>query len=170
MSSFRQIFADVVIVIATVALVIFLYQTYAGDTIKYLFGEQRQTIFIDDLAIQVSYADTPAKLAKGLGGVESLRDREGMLFIFPRQDYYKMWMKDMKIPIDIIWINNDMEIVHIEQNVRPDPYYATYISTQPARFVLEMNAFFTQEYGVEVGSRVTIPAADLPEDLRKKLQ
>lgn len=170
MSSVWQILTDLIILIATVVMVVFLYQTYADDALVYLFGEQRQTIFIDDLSVEVSYADSNEEIKRGLSGVESLKDREGKLFYFPREGYYKMWMKDMLIPIDIIWINDELKVVHVEENVRPESYPATYTSTQPARFVLEMNAFFSREYGVRTGSQVTIPAADLPEDLRQKLQ
>ncbi|MCA9365993.1 DUF192 domain-containing protein [Candidatus Kaiserbacteria bacterium] len=170
MSSIRQILWDTLIFVAVIGTILFLYQLYGGNILNYLFGEPRQTIFIDDLSIQVSYADTPDERQQGLSGVSSLRDREGKLFFFDQEGYYYMWMKDMKIPLDIFWINNDLKVVHIEENVRPENFPARYTSTEPARFVLEMNAFFAQEHNISVGSLVTIPAADLPTDLRQSLQ
>lgn len=170
MTSIRQILIDLTIMVATVTLIIFLYQTYAGNVVLFLFGEQRQTIFLDDVSIQVSYAETDAELQKGLAGVKSLRDRDGKLFFFDQEGYYKMWMKDTLIPLDIIWINNDLTVVHIEKNVQPDSYPATYSSPQPARFVLEMNAFFSDEYNIHKGTKVTIPAADLPDDIKATLR
>ena len=54
-----------------------------------------------------SFSTTPDAQSKGLAIRDSLNENEGMLFIFETPQKYSFWMKDMKFPIDIIWINQD---------------------------------------------------------------
>jgi len=166
MRSLRRILLDILIILAVLLTVSYLFQNYAKDSFIYLFGEPLNTIFINDLAIQVSIADTAEERRQGLSGVRSLADNEGKLFIFDEVGYYGIWMKDMLFPIDILWIDEQFKIVHIEQNVRPESYPASYNSPTPARFVLELNAFFVDTFKIQMGDRVSIPTIDLPVNLR----
>lgn len=168
--SLRRLFTDIVILLTAVVLIIYLYQNYWDDLSVYLFGEQENTIFLNDVSLTVTIADESEERVLGLSGVESLGPTEGKLFIFDQEDYYGIWMKDMLFPIDILWVNNDMTIVHIEENVTPDTFPASYRPVEPARFVIETNAFFSDTYKISVGDKVTIPAPDLPEDLKERLQ
>lgn len=170
MKTLRRIVLDAIIFIAIIGSLFYLYQTYGKETAVYLFGESKNTIFIDDLSATVTIADTTEERRLGLSGVASLPDREGKLFIFDEEGNYGFWMKDMLIPIDIFWVNNNMEIVHIEKNVKPESYPQVYNSPQPARFVLEFNAFFADTFKIEVGDKVTIPSNDLPKDLVDRLK
>lgn len=169
MNGLKRVILDVVVFVTILATIIFLYNTYGAATAKYLFGEPKDTIFINDLSIEVTMARTPDERRQGLSGVERLPDREGKLFIFEKEGFYGIWMKDMLIPIDIFWINENLQVVHIEENIMPDSYPAIYNSPEPARFVLETNAFFADTFQIEVGDQVAITANDLPEDLRVKL-
>lgn len=166
MSSLVRIFIDVVIVLTIFGVVFFLYQNYSAPVMNYLYGQQKTSVFLRDVAVSVTIVDTPEDRLKGLSGVSSLPDNEGMLFIFDEEGRYGFWMKDTLLALDIIWINNEQEIVHIERNVRPESYPATYYSPVPARFVIELNAFFTSTFNINVGDKVTIPETKLPIDLR----
>lgn len=166
----RKIIFDIFILIVVVSTIIFVYQTYGEQIGVALFGEQPSTMYTEGTPIAVSIADEPAEHQHGLSGVESLKEFEGKLFIFPVEDYYGMWMKDMLISLDIIWINNDLKIVHIEENLSPDTYPETFSPDEPARFVLEVNAFFAQNTNLEVGDQITLPASSVPSDLVKILQ
>jgi uncharacterized membrane protein (UPF0127 family) len=67
-------------------------------------------------------ADVPITselMAKGLAVKNQLKENEAMLFIFEESAKHSFWMKDMKFPIDIIWLNSDGKVVHIEQNLQP---------------------------------------------------
>lgn len=169
MRGLRRILIDIVVFVTIIATIVFLYQTYGQRTISYLFGEPRDTIFINDLSVEVTIVRTPTERRQGLSGVESLPDREGMLFVFDEEDHHGIWMKDMLFPIDVFWINENLRIVHIEENVLPESFPAIYNSPIPARFVLETNAFFADTFQVEVGDQIGITANDLPEDLRFRL-
>jgi len=127
---------------------------------------KKQSVFLRDVPVLVTPVDTPEDRQKGLSGVSALPQNEGMLFIFDEEGRYGFWMKDTLLALDIIWINNNQEIVHIEKNVRPESYPATYYSPVPARFVVEVNAFFTSTFNINVGDKVSIPENKLPEDLR----
>src|SRR5574341_1002590 len=78
-----------------------------------------KTIKVAGEEVQAYVANTDAKRQKGLSGRESLGDNQGMLFVFEKPDTQpSFWMKDMKIAIDILWIDND-QIVQIDKNVQP---------------------------------------------------
>lgn len=166
MSSLVRIFVDVIIALTIFGVVFFLYQNYSGPVINYLYGEQKLSIFLRDVPVLVTPVVNPEERQKGLSGVTALPENEGMLFIFEEEGRYGFWMKDTLLSLDIIWINNNQEIVHIERNVRPESYPATYYSPVPARFVVEVNAFFTSTFNINVGDKITIPKNNLPADLR----
>lgn len=161
----KRIIIDSIVLIAIVAAILYVYRYYGEEIITHFFGEQQSTMYVESTPIKVSIADEPEERTRGLSGVESLREFEGMLFVFPEEDYYGMWMKDMRFPLDILWINNDMRIVHIEENVKPETYPDSFTSDEPARFVLEVNAFFARNANVVEGDEVSLPPSAIPRDL-----
>lgn len=128
-------------------------------------GEQLQRMYVEATPIAVSVADDPEEQRQGLSGVPGLGEHEGMLFVFPAEDYYGMWMRDMLFSLDILWINNEGRIVHIEENVSPDTYPESFVSDEPARFVLEVNAYFAKNANIAVGDEITLPPSAIPADL-----
>jgi uncharacterized membrane protein (UPF0127 family) len=73
-----------------------------------------------------------------------------MWFIFPEDKVWKIWMKDMKMPIDIVWLDRDKKVVHIEENVEPDTEpHDVYQPPVPARYVLEMSAGSVQKFAIK---------------------
>ncbi len=162
----RRFIVDAIILVTAVVTIGFLYNSYKAPVYDFFFNEQTVGIFIRDIPITVSIADNEEERSKGLSGVESLEAEEGKLFIFDKEGRYGFWMKDMLFPIDIIWIDNSGHIVHIEEGVLPDSYPTIYSSPVPARFVLEVNAFFVDTFRVKVGDKVSIPAHRLPDDLQ----
>lgn len=85
-------------------------------------------------------AQSPEEQAKGLSGRTSLAENQGLIFIFVQPGVQCFWMKDMRFPIDIIWMNANKEIVHIEQNVSPSTYPNAFCPNVDAQYVLEVNA------------------------------
>ena len=74
---------------------------------------------------------------KGLMGIEYLPSDEGMLFVWEEEDTRQMWMKDTKIPLDIIGINNDDEVNTVYKGIPEDE---TLIPFPNAKYILEVNA------------------------------
>jgi uncharacterized protein len=101
----------------------------------------------------VEIVDTPESRQIGLMNRENLGDDEGMLFIFDSEGVYPFWMKNTLIPLDIIWINSEKEIVFIHENAEP----LSLASINPGKnalYVLEINGGFARELGIGVGMKV----------------
>ena len=112
------------------------------------------TVQVGGKTVRVTVADTPETRQKGLGGRNGLAPDEGMLFIFPQDGKYGFWMKDMKFPIDILWLSGARRVVYMAQNVSPDTYPEVFAPTTPARYVLELPAGYAKAYTVGVGDEV----------------
>lgn len=106
--------------------------------------------------VDVEIADTDAKRSRGLSNRSFLGDYEGLLFTFQEDVNNPFWMKDMLIPLDIIFINSEGEIVDIKENQQPClvDYCPTISSEYFYRYVLEVNANFCKENNIEVGDIV----------------
>ena len=110
---------------------------------------------LGDLWLDVYVADSATERQRGLGGREYLAQDQGMIFVFSEDGSYTFWMKDMHFPIDILWLASDGRIVTIAPHVAPDTYpEKTFSPTEPARYVLEVNAGFVDARGVEEGDYV----------------
>ena len=114
--------------------------------------EDHFLLYVGNEYFFVTLAANAADRRKGLSGTPSLREREGKLFVFPRSDTYGFWMKDMNYPIDIIWFDADGYVVHIESNVSPETYPQTLSPKSEARYVLEIAAGKSAEYGIDIGT------------------
>ncbi len=107
--------------------------------------------------IEVQLADSETSRELGLSYRESIGDEEGMLFIFDKPDVYAFWMKDMKFPIDIIWLSETGQVVHTEEDVSPNTYPKIFANKPKAQYVLELNAGMAKKYGLYLGSKVLFP-------------
>lgn len=117
--------------------------------------EQRQ---LGQNAVQFEIVRTTASQEKGLSGRTSLPSNYGMLFVFPKKDTYSFWMKDMVIPIDIMWLDEDGTVLGLVENVSPDTYPQTFTPPSPVRLVLEMGAGEANKHSFFVGTRVPLPS------------
>lgn len=88
----------------------------------------------------------------GLSKYKSLPKNQGMLFVFDKKGMYSFWMKDMKFPLDIIFIR-DNKIVTIYQNL-PINNLAIHSPTEDVDKVLEINANLSKDYGFSVNDTV----------------
>jgi len=79
-----------------------------------------------------------------------------MLFVFPEDGVYRFWMKDMRFSIDIIWLSDSGEVLHIEHSLAPSTYPNSYGPTTSARYVLEVPAGFAVFHNLHIGDRVTL--------------
>lgn len=166
-----RIFFDIIVFTAFGLALLFAYLYYWDDIREAVFGEEvTYTLYIKNVPVRVSVADDPALRTKGLSGVESLRANEGKLFVFDTSSKHGIWMKDMRFPIDILWIDENLRIIHIAERIDPSTYPTIFAPEQDARFVLETNAFFVDSFRISVGDSVFIPPEILPPDIRKQLQ
>ena len=106
-------------------------------------------ITIGNKSYQVSLAETEEEQMKGLQGVHTLPEDEGVLFVFEEPGDVGFWMKDTLIPLDIIYINDDDEVIAVEQGVPGDE---TILEHSDVRYVLEVN----KDSGIKIGDELDI--------------
>ena len=93
----------------------------------------------------VIVARTDAERELGLGGRDSLSPETGMLFVFDHAEKYGFWMKDMKFAIDIVWLDENLRVVHVENSLLPETYPKIFSPGENSRFVLEVAAGIAQK-------------------------
>lgn len=106
-------------------------------------------ITIGNKSYQVSLAKTEEDQIKGLQGVHTLPEDEGVLFVFEESGDVGFWMKDTLIPLDIIYINDDDEVIAVEQGTPGDE---TILEHPDVKYVLEVN----KDSGVKIGDELEI--------------
>lgn len=114
-------------------------------------------IRIENIEVSASVANTTETRTKGLSGTPYLPKGVVKLFVFEESQEWSFWMKDMKYPIDIIWVDVTGKIVHIEKSVSPNSYPLSFVPHKPARYVVETAAGFVEQNKIEVGGTVIIP-------------
>ena len=115
---------------------------------------QIQSVKIAGKILKVELALTVKQQEQGLSGRNNLGEDEGMLFVFNYIDKYSFWMKDMKFPLDIIWLSEDLHVVYIKENATPESYPESFSPNVDSKYVLEVNALFSQKNNLKVGDEV----------------
>lgn len=111
--------------------------------------------------IYAELADTTEKRARGLMFRNSLAQDRGMLFTFAEPKPWTFWMKNTKVPLDIIWLDRKKRIVHIERNVpictRTDDSCPQYQPTEDAMYVLEIAGGMADTLKLQRGATLQFP-------------
>jgi uncharacterized membrane protein (UPF0127 family) len=116
-------------------------------------------VIINGFELRVYLAVTNDQQIKGLSVKDHLKENEGMLFVYEQPTRQAFWMKDMKFPIDIIWLDSNGTVVHIEHNLQPCIMSfaficPSYIPDKDSLYVLETVAGFSKKHGIKVGTNV----------------
>jgi uncharacterized membrane protein (UPF0127 family) len=114
------------------------------------------TAKVNGSVIRLEIADTPDAQAKGLSGRSGLDKHQGMLFVFQDNAAHCFWMKDMQFNIDIVWLDGDQRVVHVEKDVSPATYPNSFCPKEDNRYALEVAAGKAQDMGVSVGQKVDL--------------
>lgn len=113
----------------------------------------------------VELAKDDAERARGLMFRDSMDEGHGMLFIHDVQAPQAYWMKNTKIPLDILYFDNDRKLVSQQRDVPPCSLgdgCPPYPSTAPARYVLELNAGQAEKLKLEDGAVLTFSPGIVP--------
>ncbi len=109
-------------------------------------------------------ADSESEILKGLMHRENLPEFEGMLFVYDTPQNVSFWMKNTKIPLDIIFIHENKIVLNIEEaDVQlgvPDSQLTRYRSDGPVKWVVEINQGLSQQNGITNGTKVEIEFID----------
>lgn len=120
-------------------------------------------VIISNNQIEVEIADSLDERSKGLSGRDSLDEGKGMLFVLEQKNTRPgFWMKGMKMPIDIIWIN-DKKIIQIDSEVPyPDDNaneFPSYFPKSDIDYVLEVPSGYSNKTGIKEGDQVILPSS-----------
>lgn len=120
--------------------------------------ENRSQFFIEGgkVPVYVEIADSEEERTQGLSGREALSPYTGKLFIFEHTGMYGFWMKDMRFPIDIVWIDESFRVVAITPSVSPDTFPDVFYPPTPIQFVLEINAGESESLGFSPGVQLKL--------------
>lgn len=113
-------------------------------------------IEIGDKQYNVRIAITDKEQSDGLKNIDKLFDNEGMLFVFDKEDQVSMWMEDTVIPLDVIFIDEDYNVVKVQQGV---PKSKELITSDNTKYVLEVNA----GSGIKIGDELDYDEEDEEE-------
>lgn len=117
-------------------------------------GYEHGVISLANASVAVEIPLTKTDFEKGLGERDSLSENGGMLFLCLPDAYPKFWMKEMRFPIDIIWIDDTFTVVDITQNAAPESFPDILTPARPAAHALEVNAGFAEEHEISIGTMV----------------
>ena len=108
---------------------------------------------IADATYTVEIADDPDEQRQGLMFRDTMPRDHGMLFIFDQERQRSFWMKNTRIPLDIIYFDAERRLVSVAENARPcrTRRCPGYPSEGPAQYVLELNAGEADRLGLERG-------------------
>jgi uncharacterized membrane protein (UPF0127 family) len=124
---------------------------------------EKQASFIDETGsekAEITYetAISSEEKKSGLMNRTELDQNHGMIFVYDNADIRSFWMKNTLIPLDIIFLDSNKQIINIEKAYpepnTPDSELERYRSDAPAQYVIEVNQNFTDRHGIEQGDRV----------------
>jgi len=111
-----------------------------------------------DNCFEVDLAVSLGEKEKGLMFKSEMDINRGMLFVYDKEGIYSFWMKNTMIPLDIIWINAESEVVYINTYTQPCEV-ENCLSVNPeknAKYVLEINAGMADKIGLKVGDKIDL--------------
>jgi hypothetical protein len=145
-----------------VLIVLFLFLLLAGGVVFYQLSQAsvktngKVTIGKNVFDVETAKSDKDKQI--GLTKYKSLKESQGMLFVFDQKDNYSFWMKNMKFSIDIIFIDNDT-IVDLVENATPpvkDTEPIVYKSDSPVNYVLEIKSGLVKKHNIKTGDKLKI--------------
>ena len=133
---------------------------YVTESVKPTKYDDWYRVRIGDKILNIEVAQTLIDRERGLSGRLNLPANNGMLFVFERPGLYGFWMKGMRFPIDILWLDEDLRVVDIKERAEPSSYTISnpqnFVPQDAAKFVLEANAGFVSYAGVKIGAQAEI--------------
>lgn len=138
-----------------------LYLGFRKAQVRPAASYPQARVTIGGRAVRAAVADTLPARMRGLSERADMAEDEAMLFVFPIAMRYSFWMKDMKFPLDVVWIRAG-SIVDISEKVpAPGPSAGLaalrgFASKAAADMALEVNAGLAARHGWQVGAAVQV--------------
>jgi len=145
----KKVFLEIIIIFLILAgiFMFFWLKKQKMEIMQICFNEQ---CFLAEIA------KTKAQRTKGLMFRDSMAEDKAMLFVFEKPGVYNFWMKNCKIPLDIIWLDENYKVVAISPNNQPCGVDdCPSIPGVFAKYVLEINAGLASKIGLSEGDFLT---------------
>lgn len=159
-------------IVFVAAIFFFVQDRFSLFDVEFLSGEEskeqvqgEESEYVDIynidgnvIRVNIEVADDEFERESGLSNRRYLGDYDGMLFVFESSGGYPFWMKDMLIPLDVIFIDADGFIVDVRENLKPcnADFCPNVVSNIPFKYALEVNGGFVESNGVVVGNSVIL--------------
>lgn len=117
------------------------------------------TLFINSTQFSVEIAQTNEEQAAGLGNRDELDKNSGMLFVFEKPSRQLFCMKDMKFPIDIVWIDSNKKVVGFKENAKPEDFPEAYPSPRDVIYVLEIGSGEVKNHNIKINDQAIFDLA-----------
>lgn len=101
--------------------------------------------------LDIEFAEGQYETSEGLKHRYSMKENQGMLFLFPKPELKTFWMQDTRIPLDILYIREDSTVLNIVKNAPPMTEYGIQGSKGAVKYVLEVNGGMSDKWGVIEG-------------------
>jgi uncharacterized membrane protein (UPF0127 family) len=131
----------------------------SGNSTDFFPHYDKKTVLINGFKVLLAIASTDELRIKGLSGSEKLNENEGMLFLFDKPSKQGFWMNEMKYPIDIIWLNANKSVVHVEKSLDPRKIFLAcpvYSPQSDSLYVLELSAGFADRHSIKNGTNIDL--------------
>ncbi len=150
----------IILLVSFLTLSVFLLEKGNTETVRI----ENESMGIEDWPAEgrefdfqtLEFARTNEELSEGLMYRQELCGECGMLFIFERQEVLSFWMKNTFVSLDIIFLNEEGKVVKIHRNTKTNQTEETYSSGKPARYVLEVNAGWSEAKNLQEGDIVDL--------------
>ena len=123
------------------------------------------TVRIDNQVITVEVADTAAERQRWLTFRDDrLAPDAALLLKYDHPDLYEVWMLNIEYNLDLLWFDQDGNVVYMKENVQPcqnvvETVSCTYKTTSKSLYIMAATAGFIDLHGINVGSKMTIISA-----------
>ena len=120
-------------------------------------GYAIKQVCFDKTCFKVELAKTAEQRRIGLTQHKALKKNQGMLFLYPTKGFYSYWMKGMRFPIDMIWLDENRQIITLYEGVPPcfQETCPVFSSTKQALYVLELPAASISKLNLKTGRVAT---------------
>jgi hypothetical protein len=126
---------------------------YLAVTLLMPQEDHEKKVCFNQTCFNVEIADSFSEKSRGLMFRDSLDKNKGMLFVYETPGIYSFWMQNTQIPLDIIWISQEKEVIHIE-TAYPCEICTGISPEKQALYVLELNAGTAEKIGLKTGHKI----------------
>lgn len=109
----------------------------------------------EEITVSLEVAESDSKKAYGLMNRTQLGEDRGMIFIYDSEANRTFWMKDTLIPLDIIFLNSELEIINIEP-AKANQTSERYRSQEPSQYIIEMNRGWAESNNISSGDAFVV--------------